>query len=235
MKYFLALDKGRTSKNYERFIKINLASINEKLAHENNLQALCTFTSSFENETQLKLFLVAEKVVDQKGINYPLTITYLKDFNRSTIIPYKKDLKYLDYRYLEDIILKNVKSPEFLKLLVNRYGNYKHLSQEIYSLRGFLSNPFAEYKLYDVVRRFVNKICFRQKNGKQVINYKGLLDLGMLISRILEPMPIRCEINHKTQIKSEEQYLSEDDPRLHHLEELKERAQINSDDQMRLF
>ena len=56
MKYFLAIDKGKHLKNDERFKRIDLSLINDQLIKDNNLKALCTFTTAFNTPNELKEF-----------------------------------------------------------------------------------------------------------------------------------------------------------------------------------
>lgn len=233
MKYFLAFDKGQKFKNNERFIKIDLKEINEKLVQDKNLRALCTFTCSFSNERDLKAFLHAKGVIASKDTKYDLIITYVKEFNRSISVPYAQDAKFLNYKNLAEIIYQQSKSTNLIQVIIEHYSNYRHLSSEIYSLRSYLLNPYADYKLYDVIRSLVDKICFRQTSGKRILNFKSLYDLGMLLSKYFSPKENKIESSQN--IPDSKPFLSEDNPGYFHLEELKERYEKNKDDQMRLF
>lgn len=234
MKYFLAIDKGHLFKNNERFTKINLETIHEKLGQENNLQALCTFTVSFANELELKMFLEAKGLLKRKNLHSKLVITYFKDYNHFSSIPYAKDKQFLDYHYLEKIIYENAKKPEFLQHLIKSYANYKHVASQLYSFRVYLSNPYEDYKLYDVVRNFVSKIVLRDKQGKSSINYKGLYDLGMFVAKLITPPEIK-QAEKVQPITFKDSLSEEEDPTHFHLIELKERYEKDQDDQMRLF
>lgn len=235
MKYYLALDKGRVFKNSDRYIKIPLNLVNEKLDQNNNLQMLSTFTTTFTNENELKSFLIGKNILDNRKSYYSISIIYYKDFYRHINVPYKSITKFLDFHYLEELIIKNAKTPNFLEIIIKRYSNYKHLNQELYSLKSFLSNPFADYKLYDVIRKLVNKICFTKTNDKQKTNFKGLLDLAMLISSMVTPKSLNEKEPINSQKSEEWQFYTEDDPRYHHLEELKDQAEKRNDSQIHLF
>ena len=233
MKYYLAFDKGVAFKNRERFIKIDLEAINSKLNQDNNLESLTVFTTSFETEKQLKEFLQKKTIVDSRFLSNHLVIIYIRDYIHLREIPYKENALYLNYRNLEELIYKNAKHKGLLNSLIQNYQNYPHLSKEIYSLRVYLSNPYADYKLYDVIRSFVKKICFKEKKGNLKINYKGLFDLGMLLSKIIDSSKKKEQIvEPATPIDQE---YDEDDPRYFHLEELKYRQEKEQDDQFRLF
>lgn len=237
MKYFLAIDKGQIFKNSLRFYKIDLETIDDKLASNNNLQALCTFTTTFENEAQLKAFLEAKGLLDLKDIGNNLIITYYREYNRYIKVPYAKNSKFLNFKNLEEIIYRMAKKPGFLQVIISHYSNYQNLFSEMYSFRGYLSNPYADYKFYDVVRRFVNKVCFRDRNGKKKINYKGLYDLGMLISTLEEyEKAEKIKAEQKASLNSSfQENMNEDDPAYFHFKELESRRNEELDGQMRLF
>ena len=237
MKYFLAIDKGQIFKNSLRCSRINLETIDDKLASNNNLQALCTFTTAFENEAQLKTFLQAKGLLELKDVGNGLIITYYREYNRYIKIPYAKNSKFLNFKNLEEIIYRIAKKPGFLQVIISHYSNYQNLFSEMYSFRGYLSNPYADYKFYDVVRRFVDKVCFREVNGKKKINYKGLYDLGMLISNLEEyEKAEKIKVEKKADLKSSfRERINEDDPEYFHLEELESRKNEELDGQMRLF
>ena len=220
MKYFLAIDKGQIFKNSLRFSRINLETIDDKLASNNNLQALCTFTTAFENEAQLKTFLQAKGLLELKDVGNGLIITYYREYNRYIKIPYAKNSKFLNFKNLEEIIYRIAKKPGFLQVIISHYSNYQNLFSEMYSFRGYLSNPYADYKFYDVVRRFVDKVCFREVNGKKKINYKAE----------------KIKVEKKADLKSSfRERINEDDPEYFHLEELESRKNEELDGQMRLF
>ena len=233
MKYFLAMDKGKHLKNDERFKRIDLSIINDQLIKDNNLKALCAFTTAFNTPNELKEFLQRKGVMNAKDRNYNLKITYTsKGYNKSLSVAYKKDQVFIDYRYLEDVIFKNAQAPEFLNQLIEYYKNYTKLTFELAAFR----DPKKEYKLYDTVRSFVYKICFRDNNGQNVLNYRGMYELGMLVSKLTktEKQEERKQENSKTPSLLE-MNLDENSPGYHYLEELKDRAKKSEDDQMRLF
>ena len=143
----------------------------------------------------------------------------------------------MNFKNLEEIIYRIAKKPGFLQVIISHYSNYQNLFSEMYSFRGYLSNPYADYKFYDVVRRFVDKVCFREVNGKKKINYKGLYDLGMLISNLEEyEKAEKIKVEKKADLKSSfRERINEDDPEYFHLEELESRKNEELDGQMRLF
>lgn len=187
MKYILALDKGNYYKRNERYIKLNLGSINEKLEADNNLEALWKFTSYFDTRQSLVDFLISKNIVNQKNRKYDLVIIYQLNYIRNISIPYACDAKYFDPLELEKVIYKNARQKNFLEQLIHEYKDNKLVMKEIYSFRVYLSNPYADYKFYDVVRQFVDKLCFQTKNGQRTKRVKSLFDLAMFLAMLTNP------------------------------------------------
>ncbi len=238
MKYFLAIDKGEYLSNADRFVNVDLKSIDSRFDKNNNLQALCIFTTSFEKESELKFFLMNKNLMYSKYANYPLVFIYKRNYYRALNVPYKAHLDYLNFHYLENKICKCAKNPNFLHALTKYYVSHMYLNQELNSLRSYLSNPYADYKLYDVIRNFVDKICFKIKNGVRVINFRGLLDLSLFIYKFSSSnVSINSTVNNTELFKDsfEHSYFDEDDPRLFHYEELQARARQKEESQISFF
>ena len=130
MKYFLAVDKGSFFSNKERFKRINLSSLNDLLASDNNLEALCTFTSTFSSLAELKSFLTSQKLLEPRLSIYDLTIVYFKDFNKSMEIVYACDANYFNLEYLKQAIYNQALNPMFIKNFIEQYHNYKKVSEK---------------------------------------------------------------------------------------------------------
>ena len=223
MKYFLAIDKGSLYEGDSRFKKLNLSGINAKLEDDNNLRDLWTFTTTFETIELLKTFLKENKLLSSKESYHDLVIAYNYDGNRFMPVAYACDNKYLNWRNLEDIIYKNARKPNFLDVIINVYGGNSYVASEIYSLKSYLFNNYQDYKLYDVIRSFVAKLCLKPGEKATVVNEKGLYDLAMLISKLDNPnreMEIRKVMPKPGLVKN----LDDEQNRKH-----------DDDDQMRLF
>ena len=96
MKYFLTIDKGLFYNKKERFKRINLSSINESLDKENNLEAICTFTTAFETPALLKDFLNKKKLLDSKEMIFDLVITYQNEPEHLLDVAYASDKEYFN-------------------------------------------------------------------------------------------------------------------------------------------
>lgn len=190
MKYFLTIDRG-VYFNQDRFKKIELSKINVNLNKEDNLEEIYEFTTTFENPSLLKSFLNKQSLLNAKDMFFDLVITYENNPVHLLAVAYSSDKKYFNLRNLEQIIYSFIAKPERLRILAKYYSNYKYLANELLSFRSFVVNPYADYKLYDVIRRFVEKICFKVVNGKKVKNYSEIYRLCMLVSKLDNPKNIK--------------------------------------------
>lgn len=234
MEYFLTVDKG-TLYNYKgRYKKIDLSKINPSLSKENNLEAICTFTSSFDTSMLLKEFLHKNKLIDIKDMPYDLVILKDKDYDHSFEVAYKQDLKFLNVRYLQQILFVTAKNPDALRIITNYYNRYKNLTFELESLRSYMANPYADHKLDAIIRSFISKLCYKTLNGKRVKKYQEIYELGMLMSKLTNKNKHKTVDESQIEASKTVKY-TEDDPRLHHLEELEERRARDDDQQIRLF
>lgn len=233
MKYFLAIDKGDLYSNQERFKKIDLAQFHKQLGEDENLKALSLFTATFAMENDLKAFLRSKQLLDLRYASYDLVIIYFKDYYHSLPVAYQADQEFLNLVNIENAIYEYAMRPSFLNHIINRYSNYKFLQQEIYSFKSYLSNAFADYKLYDVIRSFVSKICYCMKDSKRQINYFELYRLGMFLSSLINNKVLQSSnvtMKHASSVQS-----INDDPGSYHFEELQDRFQNTQEDQIRLF
>lgn len=237
MKYFLSLDKGRHLKEAERFITIDLGNVNEALSLDNNLKAIYKFTTGFETVPSLKAFLLSSGLIRESETKYDLVVTYQKGYIHSIPVAYACDLEFFDINHLINVIRDNSKKEHFLPQLINHYKYNKKVARELYSFQAYTYNPYADYKFYDVVRSFVDKICFREKDHKRVKDIKGLYDLALFVSRLTNPGrglviyragEVKTSANTRSVIK-------EDSPLYYQLEELESRRNDDLDGQMKLF
>ena len=223
MKYFLTIDKGLFYNKKERFKKINLSSINESLDKENNLEAICTFTTAFETPALIKDFLNKKKLLDSKEMIFDLVITYQNEPEHLLDVAYASDKEYFNLNKLEQLIYSFSRKPERLRIITKYYNNQKSLTNELTSLRAYLSNPFADYKLFDVIRRFIEKVCYKTVNGKRVKNYQEIYRLGMLLRKLDNPKRSE-EINKSEEVENiSKMRYTEEDPEYFHFEELQDR------------
>lgn len=210
MKYFLAVDKGSLYNNKKRFKRIDLSSLNELLASDNNLEALCTFTSTFSSLAELKAFLISQKFLEPRLSIYDLVIVYLADFNKAMEIVYSCDINYFDLEYLKKAIYNQALNPMFIKSFIEKYRHYKKVTEEIQALKVFYSNIYPDSKiLYRVISSFVEKMCLEDVTDKPTKNYLELYKLAMFVSRQSNPHrdqiihePIKKEVENQNNIPS---------------------------------
>ena len=234
MKYFLAIDED-VMRRKEKIKPINLGKINKALDKDNNLRALCSFTTTFKNKRELCAFLQKQGLISTREMDCDLLLYSYEDDKIFNAVAYRADAKYLDFRQLEEIIYKNRDNKGFLSALIRHYANYKYLSREIYAIKSYLAEPYLDYKLYDVIRSFVDKLCFRQINSKRIFKFDNLYNLGMLVSKLLL---FENRDKNVTMPKNETPTGYKplaDSPGSFHLEELEERLNKKQEGQTRLF
>jgi hypothetical protein len=216
MKYHLAIDKGFVYKNDERYIPLKLQNINERLAKDKNLNAICAFTMEFENEQLLKEFLIHEGILKEELTKYDLAIIYKRNYIHMLKVPLSKDKKYFKMGNLIDIITKNSLDQTFLRAFLNYFRNDTYMPEEYYELKRTLYNPVPEYVLLDRVTAFVNRLCYPGKDG---IRYKAFYDLAMYTGTLVEERERKQPQDNLSSSKllSEEQQF--------HLDELLERKE----------
>ena len=230
MKYFLTVDRG-SFYNKERFKKVDIGKINPKLNTDNNLEAIYEFTTTFENDSTFKEFLIKQGLLDNKDMYFDLVITYEQNPIHLLDIAYASDRKYFDLKNLEQVIYSFSKNPERLRVLAKYYSTEKHVANELMSFRSYLSNPYADYKLYDVVRNFVEKICFKVIKNKRIKKYAEIYRLCMLVSKLDNPKQNKSiKKTPKNEVQDFNSY-QEEDPEYFYIQELKE----SQDEQTRFF
>jgi len=200
MKYFLAIDKGTFQNGDNRYVKLAIKDINEKLDKDNNLKAICVFTMGFNNQKELKTFLVSNGLIPKNYINCDLKIIYKRNNFRSLNIPYLKDAQYFDIGTLATIITKKVSNPNFSKTFIDYFKNNKYLPEQYYILKSALINNSEEYILFDKVMAFLNSYCYSE-NG---FSYRSLYDIAMLISNFdnLKNDDMSMDKNKTTQVQN---------------------------------
>ncbi len=223
MEYFLAIDKGRFYSNKDRFKKLSLFTIDQKrnkttLTKDNNLDALATFTMTFNNPYELKAFLLKEGILLDSLKNYDIVIIYEEHYGKSNFtrilnVPYKSYEAYLRIDSLAKIIYKKAKKSKdflenYLKLFARQYQR-----REFYELKKTaLNSP----DLLEKIKVFLKSISIDYSN----YNYQGLFEAGMLMAafdgvRDKMPKPQTIEpIKEKTEEVLNDDYQDEDQFRL---------------------
>lgn len=233
MKYFLAVDKGSFFKINDRFVSLNLSSIHDKLVMDNNLQSLCTFTMGFDNQVDLKEFLIKKGILAVDKKNYDLKIIYKRNYIHFLAIPYMNDKKYFDISYLSDVIVQNAYNPHFTRSFLNYFHNNTYLPEEYYELKRAFLEYVPQHILFDRVRGFLNCMCYSAKGGFQ---YRSCYEIAMFVSNYFrQPVNYPKKINSNLEVKSDS-YVSLTEEQQFHLEELESRQEkIEIDGQMSLF
>ena len=216
MEYFLAIDKGKFYDKKDRFKKLSLLTIDQKrnkntLTKDNNLEALATFTMTFNNPYELKAFLLNKGILLDSLKNYDIVIIYEEYYGKSSFtrvltVPYKSYEAYLKIDSLAKIIYRKVKkSKSFLERYLNFFAR-EYQRREFYELKKTaLNSP----DLLEKIRNFLKSISTDYGN----YDYQGLFEAGMLMAsfdRVRDKMPKPQTIEPTK--KETEEVLSNDYP-----------------------
>lgn len=181
MKYFLAFDRGINKSDKERYIIIPNRLISPNLDKDNNLKKLCTFTSSFASELELKEYL--GKLIPELFPNYnnKLVIVWTRKHNNTSYIKngsvvYSNALPYFDIEALVKLLGSRVYSPDF-SLLLNYYQDHSYLEKDLFNLKKAIKDNKYPYIIESSIRSFLTKALM----GKYGLEYAKLYKLVMFI------------------------------------------------------
>ncbi len=177
MKYYIAITKG----NNINIIDLNLTE----------MKKLDEFTSEFNNEIELKKYLIQKNKIDELDFAKKIEIvhTWNQKVFRSPII-YKSAKKYLDrnLKYCVEVLVKD--DIEFLEAYIkllqkDRSIIYKNMYQSICDLKTFVKDYYSDNiynDSYTMRNEALNDIFDKyaySKTGK--INYNNCRKLAVLI------------------------------------------------------
>lgn len=197
MKYYLALsDYNRKSKN------LDLSPLNEALSNDNNLKALVEFTTTFENERELKRFLIAKKICERIPDHLSLFFAFQRNEVFFLRILYKNDKKYLNKDYLIESI-KNRLSIALIEILIKYYYYNKKAITSLHELKDAYCERKPAYEVELAIRDFIDNVLLDFKNKK--IKYRELYNLALIMSKYNEKIDEekRSEDLNKVETKHE--------------------------------
>lgn len=177
MKYYIAITKGTNIK----IIDLNLTDIKK----------LDEFTSEFNNEIELKKYLIQKNKIDE--LDFAKKIEIVHTFNQKIFrapIIYKSTKKYLDrnLKYCIEVLVND--DIEFLEAYIkllqkDRSIIYKNMYQSICDLKTFIKDYYSDNiynDSYAMKNEALNDIFDKyaySKTGK--INYNNCRKLAVLI------------------------------------------------------
>ena len=230
MRYFLALDLGRSYSNHERYKKIDLSTINPILTNNNNFKYLCNFTMEFNNPAILKELLFKKGLITRNDLNNDLVFCYDlkkdKNFVRYSLqVPYSCHKKYFNYGLLPTIIKDGIKSKDnYLDNLISYYVKDIYLSDGFFLLNELKTRFYTDEEALEYIRAFVKDNCY--KNGS--FSYRELHELAMLVATFDGVTPeVNPVVNAKKDASNLEQNIK--------FANLRDRIEKDDDLQMRLF
>ena len=192
--------------------KKEVKSINLK-----KLEKIDELTSDFDNENQLKLYLLQkEEDMTQSDLNSKIQIIYkYKEEFRKLPIIYSDMKKYLDMYYLRSKIYSLSKDINFLEKLARHYSlgsdKYNNQAINVSDIRMYISDvrisggeTFESSTLMLALEDLYYNACFKKPNkisGETQINYRGLRDLAVFIYKYDEVL--RLQNQEQNQINQE--------------------------------
>lgn len=132
-----------------------------------SLEAIDDFTSNFENEDDLKEYLLENEFITYGDFYEPIYILNKNDNNIKTTIIYKKWAKYLDEKVLSKYFSDRTNDHKLLSKLIYTFKGYKQLKYDtlcrniyhyIYDIEKY-DFIDAEESLENIVRRLINRAC----------------------------------------------------------------------------
>lgn len=192
MKYFLAFATDSIENcmnNTGRFIIIPNKLIHPGLDENNNLKALCNFTTGFSDEEDLKVALT--KLIPEFSVymNYRLVIAWNRKVNgedciKANTIPYKSESAYFGFEELTKLIASKVFEP-FFGEFCSHYMDHEYLRRKLNILVNAVKSRKSSFDIELAVRGFLNKALY----GRSGLEFAKLYKMVALITSILNNNP----------------------------------------------
>lgn len=138
-KYYLAMEH-----QYQDFFPINNVMGNLPPNYLYDIKTIDKFTQKFENETELKKYLLTLNMIDSKEMNSSITLYYFDQKMRKLFdgICYKENSKYLEPDYLKEILIINKENKEMLNHIVCKFRDSNLFKETTIAYKLFIQNLF---------------------------------------------------------------------------------------------
>lgn len=161
-----------------------------------NLEILDEFTSVFKDESELKIYLFEQNLIDSKESNKKLSVRYKYSGKVKKLpIVYSDSKKYFDVFYLRGKIQSLSNNIEFLEKLANHYSlgksTFNRQSINVQDIRRYISdvrsnggNLFESKSLEIAINDLLENAMFKSINrqtGEVKEDYRGLRDLALFV------------------------------------------------------
>lgn len=185
MKYFLAFDMKDSRENCRRYIVIPNRLIQRGLDVNNNLKVLCSYTTRFCDEGELKndiIALIPDYSIYSKG---ELVIAWKRNDGGeeniySNKVPYKEHCDYFNLEYLEKFMTNACYDFLFLEALFSEYQSHSYLMGELNQLWDSYANHMPTYVKKEAIRSFLQRLLY--KNG--AFEYAKLYKLVIFVANL---------------------------------------------------
>lgn len=161
-----------------------------------NLKTLDEFTTAFNNENELKVYLFNQGLISNYELNQSITIMYKYDGKVKKLPIFYQDMKkYLDLIHLRYELKGLSSNLEFLEKLANYYSNgstsYNKQGLNVSAIRHYLNDArsnggyyFYSNMLETTIEDLFKKAIVREINrdtGEIKEDYRGMRDLALFI------------------------------------------------------
>lgn len=197
--YVLSLDKGKGIfeeilwKQIPEFSKLNNYMLSD----------LDIFTSSFNNEEEIKEKLIISGLITKENYNKKLCIRYKSRGKVKKLgygLFYSDDKRFLDDAYITYYLESNIEQLSLLEKLCNHYRNSYIQGSNILAIRNYINlvkngaDLFPEdlENIISAIKDFVLREIYSydastykykcDNSGNPIIKYKGLHDLGLFLA-----------------------------------------------------
>ena len=173
-----------------------------------NLKTLDEFTTAFNNESELKVYLFNQGIITQEELSQNISIRYKYNGKIKKLpIFYQEMKKYLDMIHLKYELKGLCGDVEFLEKLANYYSNgsttFNKQGCNVHDIRVYLSDvrsngghTFHSTLLEKAINDLFEKVIIRdtdKKTGEVIEDYRGMRDLALLIYKYKKAVEVKEE------------------------------------------
>ena len=163
-----------------------------------NLESIDNFTSKFENEEELKKYILKNKIIDYSQLQYPLSIVYKVGETRTLPIMYEDHFKefhlsndenvcLIDVLYLKSKLIDMIDEDELLIRIIRQYRNDMSQQENLNSIEQCIKEKASKItRIHDLnyaINNFFERvtITINKKTREEKFNYRGYRDLFFLM------------------------------------------------------
>lgn len=187
MAYYLTIKKGKQFK----ILDVTSADQFERCSNFKstgmNLQEVDIFTTKFKDETDFKVYLYKNGILDVDDLVREISIRRKNKEEYIKVrydLAYMEDIKYFDVYYLRSRIISMQNDKVFMSKLLDYYRNSHNSQSMIYLMRAIMLNKTDTImSLGNALDEFIGKELYDVDitTGEAKLKYKSLHDMGMFL------------------------------------------------------